>query len=426
MAKGDIMRQAKEMSVESVVKVDDLESRDNYYTHFLIVNALPYVKSRLDEDTDWVFIGEETTRIEMDVFLPYLDDIKSQSDPVIIGRALLDQEITIIHHFFGASGQEYRTFGYPDYDAGFLMNLPMVNALISHLKDWENDHNFNIDPKHEFMKFIKKQFNTVLTDSKHFCGGNWHRTPKTCYTRSHKELPDCGLTTNDKIFVAVKTTEKFHEDRLKVVRRTWGPKFQNIKYYSNVTDTSIPTERSGPNTERGHCEKLYHIMEKFTQMNGYDWLYVADDDTIVSAYRLHRLTACYDPSKPVFIGERYGYNLNKRGYPYITGGGGMLFSKAAVDEWKKLECKCPTPDSPDDMMIGMCYTNHVPIVHSNLFHQARPDDYSEGYLDNNTPVSFHKHWNCDPLQIYANWFGLDDTKWWATRAHDYEFKHQEL
>ena len=55
--------------------------------------------------------------------------------------------------------------------------------------------------------------------------------------------------------------------------------------------------------------------------------------------------------------------------------------------------------------------------------------FSEGYLDNNTPVSFHKHWNCDPLQIYANWFGIDDMKWWATRAHDFndqEFKHEEL
>lgn len=90
--------------------------------------------------------------------------------------------------------------------------------------------------------------------------------------------------------MAVKTTEKFHADRLKVVKKTWGPKFDNIKYYSNVTDPKIPTVVSGPNTERGHCQKLYHILEKFHEMEGYEWLYVADDDTIVSAYRLHRLT----------------------------------------------------------------------------------------------------------------------------------------
>lgn len=52
--------------------------------------------------------------------------------------------------------------------------------------------------------------------------------------------------------------------------------------------------------------------------------------------------------------------------------------------------------------------------------------FSEGYLDNNTPLSFHKHWNNDPLQVYANWFGLDDTQWWSTQAHDHPSKKTEL
>jgi len=87
--------------------------------------------------------------------------------------------------------------------------------------------------------------------------------------------------------------------------------------------------------------------------------------------------ACYDPTQPIFIGERYGYGMNTGGgYPYITGGGGMLFSKAAVKAWKDGNCNCPAPNSPDDMMIGMCMVNmEVPIVHRNNFHQARPDDY---------------------------------------------------
>ena len=98
------------------------------------------------------------------------------------------------------------------------------------------------------------------------------------------------MTPNEKVFVAVKTTEKFHKDRLKVVKKTWGPKFDNIVFYSNVTDSSIPTVISGPNTERGHCQKLYYILKEFLPKKEYDWLYVADDDTICSAYRLHRIT----------------------------------------------------------------------------------------------------------------------------------------
>ena len=88
------------------------------------------------------------------------------------------------------------------------------------------------------------------------------------------------------------------------------------------------------------------------------------------------ILACYDANEPVFIGERYGYGLNTgKGYPYITGGGGMLFSRKAVEMWKVKKCSCPGPDSPDDMLIGMCFTPNVPIVHMNNFHQARPADY---------------------------------------------------
>ena len=128
-----------------------------------------------------------------------------------------------------------------------------------------------------------------------------------------------------------------------------------------------------PQTERGHCAKLYFILDDFLSKTEYKWLFVADDDTIFSAYRLHRITgkvrkftfffvqrqdfsrilACYDSDEPVAIGERYGYGLNTgRGYPYLTGGGGMLLSRGAVKVWKSAGCRCPQDDAPDDMQLG--------------------------------------------------------------------------
>ena len=39
--------------------------------------------------------------------------------------------------------------------------------------------------------------------------------------------------------------------------------------------------------------------------------------------RLRSLLACYDPSEPVALGERYGFRVTDgRGYDYLTGGGG--------------------------------------------------------------------------------------------------------
>lgn len=424
--KADLKRQINEFKLSKSVKFDTLHPKNgavsDYYSDFTILNALPRLNKVVADDVDWIIFCEETTHFVLDQLLEVLAGTKfKEGESKMVGRALFDREPVIIHHFFGVQGDaNYKTFAFPDFDAGFAINRQMMRELVQINDKWTGKHLFQIDPKHEFMKHVSTHLNIKMEHSKHFCGGNWHRSAKTCFTRSGKELPDCGLTDKSKILVGVKTTEKFHKDRLKVVKKTWGPKFDNIIYYSNVTDKAIPTVVSGPNTERGHCQKLYYILEDFLPKTDFDWLYVADDDTIVSAYRLHRITACYDANEPVFIGERYGYGLNTgKGYPYITGGGGMLFSRKAVEMWKVKKCSCPGPDSPDDMLIGMCFTPNVPIVHMNNFHQARPADYSEGYLDNNTPLSFHKHWQNQPIQVYANWFGLDDTKWWSTSAHDH-------
>lgn len=35
--------------------------------------------------------------------------------------------------------------------------------------------------------------------------------------------------------------------------------------------------------------------------------------------------------------------------------------------------------------------------------QARPVDYPKDYLSHQVPVSFHKHWNIDPVKVYFTW-----------------------
>jgi len=100
---------------------------------------------------------------------------------------LYDREPVIIHHFFGVSGgANYKTFAFPDFDAGFVINQPLLDGLLGHLEKWTSGHEFQIDPKHEFIKFIHTHLNVEMKTSKHFCGGNWMRTQKTCFTRSGK------------------------------------------------------------------------------------------------------------------------------------------------------------------------------------------------------------------------------------------------
>ena len=107
----------------------------------------------------------------------------------------------------------------------------------------------------------------------------------------------------------------------------------------------------------------------------------------------------------------------------------MVLSRPAVQLISgSNSCKCPRPDTPDDMWLGACAESlGIPIVHFPGFHQvsflffssprwrlhliflfqARPDDYPPELLQTQFVVSFHKHWMLDPVQVYEKWFAED-------------------
>ena len=48
------------------------------------------------------------------------------------------------------------------------------------------------------------------------------------------------------------------------------------------------------------------------------------------------------------------------------------------------------------------------ILHSPRMFQARPPDYPAALISYRRPISFHKHWNIDPLQVYEEYFKTSD------------------
>ncbi|KDR24431.1 Beta-1,3-glucosyltransferase [Zootermopsis nevadensis] len=234
------------------------------------------------------------------------------------------------------------------------------------------------------------------------------------------------------MYFAVKTCRKYHKDRIPIVKDTWGKYAFHIGFYSESEDSAVPTINLGvPNTEHGHCRKtmaiLKHISLTAPTIPDVKWVVVADDDTILSVARLQQLLSCFESSTLLALGERYGYNVqhSPQGYNYITGGGGMVFSIAAVHQIATSSyCECPSNSTPDDMFLGICLAKlGIPITHSSLFHQARPMDYAPEYLHPQLPVSFHKHWMTDPLKVYSKWFSQIDQQ---IEADHLSQKHVEL
>ncbi|CAH3110993.1 unnamed protein product [Porites lobata] len=370
---------------------------------------IPIINSLAEDYGDnkrWIFFCEEETIINLFGLVQVLRKHDARKE-LFIGHAIQDQQPVIIHHF--AFHQDPSQFSFPDFAAGWALSVPLLNRLSKRLIAASPRSDFSIDVQHEVAMFIRDEGRgTLLTDVPELCTSDPRDQPD-CVTSVKRGGPECGDLSLDQIFFAVKTTKKYHKSRVPVVQKTVGQYAKHIVYYSETKDSSIPTEDIGvPNTERGHCAKLQAIINKSaTDPRAADkpWLVVIDDDTIMSVPRLKKLLACYDPKEVTLLGERYAYGLTGGyGYEYITGGGGMILSRAGIDALLKSNCNCWEPDSPDDMWLGNCFRRlGIPLTHSPAFHQAKPNEYVPSLLAHQTPISFHKHNDLDPLTVYKDY-----------------------
>ncbi|XP_028838713.1 beta-1,3-glucosyltransferase isoform X2 [Denticeps clupeoides] len=401
----ELFHQAVSLKKESTVVC--LHELTDYDGNWSILPALPHLSVLCGNRCSWFFFMEEVTMVKIQTLLRVLSRFDAEKE-WFLGSPLYDDESSIIHHY--AFSDDPSSFQYPDFGAGWALSKALLQRLAKQVNDNPPKSDFTIDLKHEIALYIWGQGSgPALSPVPEFCVKP-HSTAdmEKCATTITTHLPDCGdpVRTED-VFVAVKTCEKFHTERIPVVKQTWAQDAVYLEYYSDTADSSIPTVDLGvPNTDRGHCGKTFAILERFLSgaVSPSDWLLIVDDDTLISLPRLKKLLSCYDPREPVSLGERYGYGLIQNGYSYITGGGGMVFSRAAVGRLLSSGCRCYSDDAPDDMVLGMCMnTLGLPVTHSPLFHQARPDDYPKAYLARQPQISFHKHWNVNPGEMYRQW-----------------------
>jgi len=368
---------------------------------------IPDMHARYGDKYEWVLVIESYTQVNLKKLATEVLPQHDSDDLVLLGRCLHDDSPTIIHHFAFFDG-EVKKFNYPDMDAGVLFSTGLLAQIADEYSMETQKANFQIDIKHEIAKILHDKYDVKMTCQPQMCGVKGSKDDCVTWLDSKLTSSCGGMWDPLKVQFSVKTTEKFHKDRIPVVKATWGRFMQRVTYYSNVTDEKLGMTNSGgvPNTEQGHCGKMEKIIRDFNEMDG-DWLVIVDDDTIFSVARMLQMLSCYNHQHNIVIGERYGFGLNTGyGYSYITGGGGMVMSRKAVTNFVEKGCKCPHISTPDDMYLGQCFSRTVgiPVTHSPLFHQARPEDYSTGFLGNQDPISFHKHWQTDPVKVYREWF----------------------
>ncbi|XP_049495088.1 beta-1,3-N-acetylglucosaminyltransferase lunatic fringe [Panthera uncia] len=211
----------------------------------------------------------------------------------------------------------------------------------------------------------------------------------------HPPPPAEPLAPHD-VFIAVKTTRKFHRSRLDLLLETWISRHKQMTFIFTDGEDEALARRTG-NVVNTNCSAAHsrqalsckmavefdHFME-----SGRKWFCHVDDDNYVNVRALLRLLASYPHTQDIYIGkpsldrpiqatERVSENtMRPVHFWFATGGAGFCISRGLalkMSPWASRGHFMNTAERirlPDDCTIGYIVEAllGVPLIRSGLFH----------------------------------------------------------
>ncbi|XP_072125600.1 beta-1,3-N-acetylglucosaminyltransferase lunatic fringe isoform X2 [Mobula birostris] len=203
------------------------------------------------------------------------------------------------------------------------------------------------------------------------------------------------ITIGD-LFIAVKTTKKFHRSRLELLLDTWISRNRDQTYIFTDGDDEELKKKSGhminTNCSAAHSRqalscKMAVEYDKFIE-SGKKWFCHVDDDNYVNTRTLVKLLAQYPHTQDIYIGkpsldrpieatERISNNkVRPVHFWFATGGAGFCISRGLalkMSPWASGGHFMSTAEKirlPDDCTIGYIVEAvlGVKLIRSNLFH----------------------------------------------------------
>ncbi|XP_027728808.1 beta-1,3-N-acetylglucosaminyltransferase radical fringe [Vombatus ursinus] len=213
---------------------------------------------------------------------------------------------------------------------------------------------------------------------------------------AHPRTPE-RLEPRD-IFIAVKTTKKYHKSRLELLFRTWISRAQQQTFIFTdgedpelrlrAGDHVINTNCSAMHTRQALCCKMSVEYDKFIE-SGRKWFCHVDDDNYVNSKGLLQLLSGFSPSQDVYVGRpsldhpieaadraQGSGTASTVKFWFATGGAGFCISRGLalkMSPWASLGNFISTAEKvrlPDDCTIGYIIEGllQVKLLHSTLFH----------------------------------------------------------
>uniref|UniRef100_A0A8D0E4D4 Beta-1,3-N-acetylglucosaminyltransferase n=1 Tax=Salvator merianae TaxID=96440 RepID=A0A8D0E4D4_SALMN len=198
------------------------------------------------------------------------------------------------------------------------------------------------------------------------------------------------------VFIAVKTTKKFHKSRMELLLDTWISRNQDMTFIFTDGEDEELKKRAGnvinTNCSAAHSRqalscKMAVEYDKFIE-SGRKWFCHMDDDNYVNVRMLVKLLSSYLHTQDIYIGkpsldrpiqatERISENkLHPVHFWFATGGAGFCISRGLalkMSPWASGGHFMSTAEKirlPDDCTIGYIIESvlGVKLIRSNLFH----------------------------------------------------------
>ncbi|XP_006859848.1 PREDICTED: beta-1,3-N-acetylglucosaminyltransferase lunatic fringe [Chrysochloris asiatica] len=207
--------------------------------------------------------------------------------------------------------------------------------------------------------------------------------------------PTESLAPRD-VFIAVKTTKKFHRARLDLLLETWISRHKEMTFIFTDGEDEVLVRHTGnvinTNCSSAHSRqalscKMAVEYDRFIE-SGRKWFCHVDDDNYVNVQALLRLLASYPHTQDVYLGkpsldrpiqatERVGEGeVRPVHFWFATGGAGFCISRGLalkMSPWASGGHFLSTAERirlPDDCTIGYIVEAllGVPLTRSGLFH----------------------------------------------------------
>lgn len=199
------------------------------------------------------------------------------------------------------------------------------------------------------------------------------------------------------VFIAVKTTRKYHKSRLQLLSQTWVSKAKEQTFiFTDGEDKElrqkaglniINTNCSAAHTRQALCCKMSVEYDKFIESQK-KWFCHVDDDNYVILPSLLELLSSYSHTQDVYLGRpsldhpiEAAERVKSDGsvsvkFWFATGGAGFCISRGLalkMSPWASLGNFITTAEKirlPDDCTVGYIIEAllEVPLTHTGLFH----------------------------------------------------------